>query len=381
AHPLGAPAPTTMAELTTLRVGGPIGSYAEATTEDEIIEAVREADDAGTALLVVGGGSNILASDAGFDGLVLRDARQEVTLVSDSSCGGVEVTATAGTTWDDLVRQAIASDWGGFAPLSGIPGTVGAVPVQNVGAYGTEVAELLGSVRAWDRLRRRRVHLPLSDLHLTYRDSALKRSATDAAVGGGRTWGPTGRWVVLSVTFHVRQASLSAPIAYAQLAGALGVGDGDRVDARAVREAVLALRASKGMVLDAADHDTWSAGSFFTNPVLTTQQAAALPQDAPRYPVTDHSRKVATRQAPVVEGLVKTSAAWLIDHAGFPKGYAPAGAGDAAPASLSTKHVLALTNRGPATAADLAALRDEVVAGVEAAFGVTLVPEPVHVGW
>ncbi|QPL05043.1 MULTISPECIES: UDP-N-acetylmuramate dehydrogenase [Actinomyces] len=384
AHPLNAPTPTTMAELTTLRVGGPIGSYAQTTTEDELIEAVREADDAGTPLLVVGGGSNILASDAGFDGLVVRDARQEVTLVSDSSCGGVEVTATAGTAWDDLVRQAIASDWGGFAPLSGIPGTVGAVPVQNVGAYGTEVAELLGSVSAWDRLRQRRVHLPLADLHLAYRDSDLKRSLTNASVGGGRTWGPTGRWVVLSATFHVRQDSLSAPIAYAQLAGALGVEPGQRVDARAVREAVLELRASKGMVLDDADHDTWSAGSFFTNPILTSEQAAALPEEAPRYPVTDHSRKVATRQAPVVEGLVKTSAAWLIDHAGFSKGDALAAdgaVGGGASASLSTKHVLALTNRGSATAADLAALRDEVIAGVEAAFGVTLVPEPVAVGF
>lgn len=382
ARPLDAPVPTTMAELTTLRVGGPIGSYVEARSEEELVEAVREADEAGVPLLVVGGGSNILAADAGFDGLVLRDARQEVAVVSDSSCGGVEVTATAGTTWDDLVRQAIASHWGGFAPLSGIPGTVGAAPVQNIGAYGAEVAELLASVHAWDRLRGRRVHLALADLHLAYRDSDLKRSLTDAAVGGGRTWGPTGRWVVLSVTFHVRQDSLSAPIAYSQLAAALGIELGQRVDARAVREAVLDLRASKGMVLDAADHDTWSAGSFFTNPVLTAQQAKALPADAPRFPVADHSRKVATRQAPAVEGLVKTSAAWLIDHAGFSKGHGLTGSGvGAARASLSTKHVLALTNRGGATGADIAALRDEVVCGVEAAFGVTLVPEPVAVGF
>ncbi|MDU0348715.1 UDP-N-acetylmuramate dehydrogenase [Actinomyces sp. MRS3W] len=375
--------PPSLAELTTLRVGGPVGSYIEARSEAELIDAVREADTAGTPLLVIGGGSNIVGADTGFDGVVVRDARQEVTLSADDRCGGVEFTATAGTTWDDLVREAIASDWGGFAPLSGIPGTVGAAPVQNIGAYGAEVGELLASVRAWDRATGQPVQLPLARLHLSYRDSALKRSLTDADVGGGRTWGPTGRWVVLSVTFSVRAASLSAPIAYAQLAHTLGVEVGARVDARAVREAVLELRRSKGMVLDDADHDTWSAGSFFTNPILTQDAAAALPEDAPRFPVTDSTRAVAgTREAPVIEGLVKTSAAWLIDHAGFGKGFAlsEAGAGTA-PASLSTKHVLALTNRGEARAADLVALRDAVVAGVRERFGVSLVPEPVHVGF
>ena len=378
ARPLGPPAPERLADLTTLRVGGPIGSYLEADDEEEIIGAVREADDAGTPLLVLGGGSNVLAHDDGFAGLVLRDARQRVVLVADTDCGGVEITATAGTAWDDLVREAIASQWGGFAPLSGIPGTVGAAPVQNIGAYGSEVAELLASVRAWDRARRRVVHLPLADLRPAYRDSALKRSLTDPGVGGGRTWGPTGRWVVLSVAFHVRRATLSAPIAYNQLAATLDVDLGARVDERAVREAVLDLRRSKGMVLDAADHDTWSAGSFFTNPVLTRAAADALPADAPRYPVTDHARIGDDGgPAPVVDGLVKTSAAWLIDHAGFAKGYALPGSA----ASLSTRHVLALTNRGGARAADIAALRDAVVAGVRERYGITLVPEPVAVGW
>ena len=368
-----------LAELTTLRVGGPVGDYVETTSEAGLIDAVRQADADSVPLLVIGGGSNILAADAGFEGVVVRDARAEVDLVTDDPCGGVQVTATAGTTWDDLVRRAVASHWGGFAALSGIPGTVGAAPVQNIGAYGAEVAELLASVRAWDRAAGRTVHIPLSELRLTYRDSALKRSLTDPDVGAGRTWGPTGRWVVLSVTFHVHRASLSAPIAYSQLAGALDVEMGARVDAREVREAVLALRRSKGMVLDAADHDTWSAGSFFTNPILTDAQAAALPDDAPRFPVADHSRPTETLAgAPIVEGLVKTSAAWLIDHAGFAKGFAL----DGAPrASLSTKHVLALTNRGGASAADLVALRDAVVDGVRERYGVTLVPEPVHVGW
>ena len=372
-----------LAELTTLRVGGPVGDYVETTSEAGLIDAVRQADADSVPLLVIGGGSNILAADAGFEGVVVRDARAEVDLVTDDPCGGVQVTATAGTTWDDLVRRAVASHWGGFAALSGIPGTVGAAPVQNIGAYGAEVAELLASVRAWDRAAGRTVHIPLSELRLTYRDSALKRSLTDPDVGAGRTWGPTGRWVVLSVTFHVHRASLSAPIAYSQLAGALDVEMGARVDAREVREAVLALRRSKGMVLDAADHDTWSAGSFFTNPVLTDAEVAALPEGAPRYPVTDHTRVVAgTRKAPVVDGLIKTSAAWLIDHAGFSKGFAVHGSdGASAPASLSTRHVLALTNRGGATAADIVALRETIVEGVRERYGITLVPEPVAVGW
>ena len=371
--------PTRLAELNTLRVGRPVGSYVEATTQSELTEAIREADAAGTPVLVVGGGSNIMASDDGFDGLVIRDARAEVSLVSDSMCGGVEVTATAGTTWDDLVREAIASQWAGFAPLSGIPGTVGAAPVQNIGAYGAEVAELIASVRAWDRLRNRVVWLALGELGLAYRDSRLKQSLTDAEAGGGRLWGPTGRWVVLDATFAVRQGSLSSRVAYSQLAGALGVELGERVTQRELREAVLELSRSKGMVLDDADHDTWSAGSFFTNPILTTAEAERLPADAPRFPVTDHSQVVlGTKEAPVVEGLVKTSAAWLIDHAGFTKGFtAEAGA----PAGLSTKHVLALTNRGGATGADLARLRDTVVAGVRERYGITLVPEPVQVGF
>ncbi|VEG73403.1 UDP-N-acetylmuramate dehydrogenase [Actinomyces slackii] len=377
ARPLGGPAPTSLAELTTMGVGGPIAAYVEATSEAEIIDVVRQADEEGRPLLVIGGGSNILAGDAGFDGVVLRDARQEVRVISDSACGGVEFAATAGTCWDDLVRQAIASHWGGFAPLSGIPGTVGAAPVQNIGAYGAEVCELLASVRAWDRCQGRIVHLPLADLALSYRDSDLKRSLSDAAIGGGRTWGPTGRWVVLEVAFHVRQASLAAPIAYSQLAGALGVELGARLPAAEVRQAVLELRASKGMVLDDADPDTRSAGSFFTNPILDPAQAATLPPDAPRFPLAPTPGRGARGGSEDGQAAsIKTSAAWLIDHAGFPKGFA---LGERA--SLSTKHVLALTNRGGASGADLAELRDAVVAGVRERFGVTLVPEPVHVGW
>lgn len=344
-----------LASLTTLRVGGPARSLIEAGTEADLIDAVRAADAEGTPLLVVGGGSNVLVSDHGFDGVVVRDARAEIALDNHGSCGGVEVKATAGTPWDRLVDQAVASKWSGFEALSGIPGSTGATPVQNVGAYGAEVAEIVSSVRTWDRETGAVRTIPMIGLGLGYRDSMLKRSMTDGP------WGPTPRYVVLDVTFHTRMASLSAPVRYQQLATALGVELGVRVPITEVRAAVLDLRASKGMVLDPDDHDTWSAGSFFTNPVIA---AADLPDGAPAYPAAG-------------EGMVKTSAAWLIEHAGFGKGFAVA---PGAPASLSTKHTLALTNRGGASAADVVALARAVRDGVRERFGITLVPEPVTVG-
>ncbi|WP_296666501.1 UDP-N-acetylmuramate dehydrogenase [Demequina sp.] len=344
-----------LADLTTLRVGGPAREVHEAGSEAELIDAVRSADDAGIPLLVVGGGSNLLVSDAGFDGVVVRDGREDVSLVNDGACGGVSITATAGTRWDALVEQAVASRWVGFEALSGIPGSTGATPIQNVGAYGAEVADVVALVRTWDRAESELRSLPLVKAEFGYRDSMLKRSMTHGP------WGPTPRFVVLDVTFHTRMASLSAPVRYAQLAAALDVEQGERVPITDVREAVLALRASKGMVLDPADHDTWSAGSFFTNPVIPDD---AVPEGAPRFPSGR-------------DGLVKTSAAWLIEHAGFGRGFAIA---PGAPASLSTKHTLAVTNRGGATAADLVALARAVRDGVRDAFGIELVPEPVTVG-
>ncbi|MFP5359953.1 MAG: UDP-N-acetylmuramate dehydrogenase [Actinomycetes bacterium] len=344
-----------LASLTTLRVGGPARDFREAATEAELIDAVRSADADGTPLRVLGGGSNVLVSDDGFDGVVVRDARADVSLVNDGACGGLSITATAGTPWDGLVAQAVASKWSGFEALAGIPGSTGATPIQNVGAYGAEVSDIVSIIRTWDREDRQVRSLPLIKAQFGYRDSMLKRTMTDGP------WGPTPRYVVLDVTFHTRMASLGAPIRYQQLATALGVELGTRVPIIDVREAVLALRASKGMVLDAADHDTWSAGSFFTNPVVADD---ALPEDAPRYPSGR-------------EGLVKTSAAWLIEQAGFSRGFAIA---PDAPASLSTKHTLALTNRGGATAADLVALARAVRDGVRERFGITLVPEPVGVG-
>ncbi|GAA4287147.1 UDP-N-acetylmuramate dehydrogenase [Georgenia daeguensis] len=369
--------PATLAALTTLRVGGPVRELVDAASETELVEVVRTADDAGTPVLVLGGGSNLLVSDEGFDGVVVRDTRRGIDGVADSSCAGANLVVPAGQPWDEVVATAVAEGWMGVEALSGIPGSTGATPVQNVGAYGQEVAETLSSVRVYDRLERRTRMLAVGELGLGYRTSVLKRSLSDADAGGGRTWGPTGRYVVLEVTFQLRLATLSAPVRYAELARRLGVAVGARVPAAEVREAVLELRRSKGMVLDDADHDTWSAGSFFTNPVLTTEEAdARLPEDAPRFPVTDHTRiGQIGAAAPAVEGLVKSSAAWLISRAGFDKGFGAPG-----PATLSTKHSLALTNRGSATAADLLALARTVRDGVRDTFGVTLVPEPVLVG-
>ncbi|WNM26951.1 UDP-N-acetylmuramate dehydrogenase [Demequina capsici] len=344
-----------LADLTTFRVGGPARDLVEASTESELIDAVRSADADGTPLLVIGGGSNLLIGDQGFDGRVVKDTRTDVSLANHGSCGGLEITATAGMPWDALVDQAVASRWSGFEALSGIPGSTGATPVQNVGAYGAEVKDIVALVRTWDRERQAVTSLPLVKAQFGYRDSMLKRTMTDGP------WGPTPRYVVMDVTFHTRMASISAPIRYQQLATALDVELGTRVPITDVRQAVLALRASKGMVLDASDHDTWSAGSFFTNPIVP---AGALPDGAPAYATGDEAR-------------VKTSAAWLIEQAGFPRGFA---VGPDAPASLSTKHTLALTNRGGASADDLLELARVIRGGVADRFGIMLVPEPVLVG-
>ncbi|ROR73504.1 UDP-N-acetylmuramate dehydrogenase [Bogoriella caseilytica] len=374
--------PPRLADLTTMRVGGPAASYLEATTEAELIDAVRQADAEGTPLLVIGGGSNLLVADEGFDGLVLRDIRSGIDADASSACSGGNLTVPAGQDWDELVATAVAEEWSGIEALSGIPGGTGATPVQNVGAYGQEVSQTLASVRVYDRATSRIRTLAASELGLGYRTSILKRSRLEDEA----RWHPTGRYVVLEVSFQLRLASLSAPVRYAELARRLGVDVEARVPSSEVRAAVLELRGSKGMVLDAADHDTWSAGSFFTNPVLPIEDAdRLLPADAPRYPVADHSLVGWNAcAAPAVDGLVKTSAAWLIDHAGFSKGHRGGGAsgGSAAsgPAALSSKHVLALTNRGGATAADMVALAREIRDGVRQRFGVDLEPEPVLIG-
>ncbi|OYO13282.1 UDP-N-acetylenolpyruvoylglucosamine reductase [Enemella evansiae] len=340
---------STLAGLTTLRVGGPAGTLVTATSEPELIAAVRDADERGEPVLLVGGGSNLVVADEGFAGTVIRIATRGIE-VDSSACSGAFVTAAAGENWDDLVARAVAEGWVGIECLSGIPGLVGATPIQNVGAYGQEVSQTIARVRTLDRSTGQVRTFSAADCDFSYRHSRFKAEPD--------------RWMVLSVTFQFELGDLSAPIRYAELARRLGVEPGQRVPAADAREAVLALRRGKGMVLEPDDHDTWSAGSFFTNPILTTEQAAALPDDAPRYPAG--------------EGLVKTSAAWLIDHAGFTKGFgADVGTGAA---QLSGKHTLALTNRGRARAADVLELARTIRAGVEERFGVRLVNEPVLVG-
>ncbi|MBA2955712.1 UDP-N-acetylmuramate dehydrogenase [Nocardioides sp. MAH-18] len=335
---------------TTLRLGGPAERWVRATTEEQLIDALVEADTAGVPVLVLGGGSNLVVADAGFAGTVIEVATTGAEIDADDApaCGGANVTIAAGEGWDDLVALAVDRGWIGIEALSGIPGSIGATPIQNVGAYGQEVSQTIARVRVWDRTLRGVRTFANADCRFGYRTSRFKADRLDP-------WG--GRHVVLSVTFQLRQGDLSAPVAYAELARALGIEVGQRAPLADVRRAVLALRAGKGMVLDPADHDTWSAGSFFTNPVV---DADRVPEGAPAWPQPD--------------GRVKTSAAWLIERSGFAKGHG----NDRV--ALSTKHTLALTNRGAASTDDLLALAREVRDGVAERFGIELVNEPVLVG-
>ena len=344
-----------LSDHTTLRLGGPARRWVRATTERELIEAVDSADRAGEPVLVLGGGSNLVVADDGFPGTVVEVATRGISADSEtvdgtriSVCGGALVTVAAGEVWDDFVAEAVRRRWVGIEALSGIPGTVGATPIQNVGAYGQEVAQTVARVRVWDRRLRGIRTFAAADCGFAYRTSRFKADRFDA--GGGRH-------VVLDVTFQLAIGDSSAPVTYAELARTLGVEVGTRAPLADVREAVLRLRAGKGMVLDPDDHDTWSAGSFFTNPFV---EPGRVPAGAPSYPQPD--------------GAVKTSAAWLIEHAGFAKGHGNERV------SLSTKHTLALTNRGAATTADLLALARDVRAGVREAYGIELVNEPVLLG-
>ncbi|MBM6400153.1 UDP-N-acetylmuramate dehydrogenase [Phycicoccus sonneratiae] len=346
-----------LAGWTTMRVGGPAARMVVVETTDELVDAVREVDDADEPLLVLGGGSNLVLPDEGFAGTVVAVATRGVSVDSADSCGGANVTVAAGEPWDPFVERAVAEGWSGIEALSGIPGSTGATPIQNVGAYGQEVAQTIARVRVWDRLEEKVRTMTSVDCRFTYRHSLFKG---------------TDRYVVLDVMFQLVLQSLSQPVRYADLATQLGVAAGERVPLAEAREAVLAQRRRRGMVLAVEDHDTWSCGSFFTNPVLTTEEFAALEAraadrlgaDAPPPP-----------RFPEAGDRVKTSAAWLIERAGFGKGYAMPG-----PAAVSTKHSLALTNRGSARAADVVALAREVRDGVREAFGVTLVNEPVLLG-
>jgi UDP-N-acetylmuramate dehydrogenase len=344
-----------LAELTTIRLGGPPRRLVEAASAEAIVAAVREADDAGEPVVVVAGGSNVLVADEGFSGTaVLVTSRG----VQRRSAGGRELlTAQAGEPWDPLVSGCVADGLGGFECLAGIPGSVGATPIQNVGAYGQDVSETILEVEAYDRRTGALERLAPADCGFSYRSSAFKRTP--------------GRWVILSVSFAIERDALARPIGYAELARELGVEVGERAPLGAVRDAVLRLRRGKGMVVDPSDPDSVSLGSFFTNPVLEPGDFARL-EERTRERLGDGA---APPRLPEPDGRVKTSAAWLIERAGFHRGY-----GDPATVAISSKHTLALTNRGAGTSADLVALAREIAAGVVDRFGVELYPEPVFVG-
>ncbi len=342
-----------LAPLTTLRVGGPAARLVTATSEDELIEAVRGVDALGEPLLILAGGSNVVIADRGFPGTVVRVATRGVSAARLD--GAIALTVAAGEPWDDVVRGSVADGLSGLEALSGIPGLTGATPMQNVGAYGQEVAQTVTAVRAFDRARGDVVTLSPADLGFGYRTSVLR--------GGDRH-------VVLSVTFTLATDGRSAPVRYAEVARALGRETGARAPLAEVREAVLALRRGKGMVLDATDPDSVSAGSFFTNPILEADGFQRL-----RRRVHERLGPDSTPPGfPDPDGRVKTSAAWLIEQAGFRRGHGDGRVG------LSGKHTLAIVNRGGATAAEVLAFARVIAAGVREAFAVDLTPEPVLVG-
>ncbi|OFS27718.1 UDP-N-acetylmuramate dehydrogenase [Brevibacterium sp. HMSC07C04] len=354
-------APVSLAEYTTLRIGGPAANTEVLTTENELVAFADEFRLQEGPALLIGGGSNLVLADDGFAGPVGIIRTEGVQL--ERGRGAARVTAHAGEDWDSFVAWTIEQGLTGLEPLSGIPGSVGATPIQNVGAYGAEVASTIESVFLFDREFGRTHIVRKAELEFGYRTSVLKRTAQHHGQP---------RYVVLSVTFSLPKAGdagSAVPIKYAQLANALGVEVGGAASPTAVREAVLELRRSKGMVLDPSDHDTWSAGSFFTNPILDVEQVP-LPEGAPRYAVVDPSTG---RDDP---SAVKTSAAWLIEQAGFAKGFKL----DGSNAALSGKHTLALTNRGGAQAQEIIELARHIRDGVQSRFGITLVPEPNLVG-
>ena len=325
-----------LADLTTLAVGGPIDRLVEVSDAAELVAAVREADEAGRPLLVLGGGSNVVAPDEGWPGDVVAVRSRGIERT------GTALTVQAGESWDDLVAYAVENGLAGIEGLSGIPGSTGATPIQNVGAYGQEVAQTITAVRAYDRQEKAERTLTPAECGFAYRDSRLKREP--------------GRFVVLDVTFALDPGTDSRPVGYAELARALGVEVGETAPLAEVRAAVLALRRGKGMVLDPADPDSRSAGSFFTNPIVPAAQAV---DGCPTWPAGD--------------GHVKLSAAWLVQSAGFGKGTRQGNVG------TSSRHSLALTTEPGATATELLQFADRVIAAVQEQFGVTLAPEPTAV--
>lgn len=397
---------TSFAELTTMRVGGPAERMLVARSRDELVSFAAELWEGDEPWLLLGGGSNTVMHDDGFPGTLLLVRSTGIELVADAQqpVGRLRLRVQAGHDWDALVAECVERGWSGIEALSGIPGLAGAAPVQNIGAYGQELADVLHSIEFFDRESGEVLRLAADELELGYRDSVMKRGREgvvlsidlllSVAVPPGMAApadapadasAPAGRHAAPAAPVAPEADALSEPVRYAQLAGALGVELGARVPVRELREAVLRLRASKGMVLDAADHDTWSAGSFFTNPIVSERFARTLPEDAPRFPVGDvePAPAITTLEElaagvpmrlpqPAPERRVKLSAAWLIEHSGVPRGFRLPGSG----AAISSKHTLAITNRGGATAAQVAELARFVVQRVQQEFGVILAPEP-----
>lgn len=337
-----------LSELTTLRTGGPAAHATSAETLDELVDAVRSSDAAARPLLLIGDGSNLVAPDDGWAGDVVVIRSRSIEDIRRGE--DVHVRVAAGEPWDEFVAGSVEAGWSGLECLSGIPGRTGATPVQNVGAYGQDVADSISGVEIFDRETGQRASWAAAACRFGYRDSRFKH---------------TERFVVLAVRFQLRRSDQSAPIRYAELASRLGVEVGNRAPLSDVRAAVLDLRRSKGMVLDAADHDTWSVGSFFTNPILT-------PAEYERFTVRARAHLGPNTDWPAYPDLRgrKLSAAWLIEQSGFARGYARG------PAAVSGKHTLALTNRGSATTADILALAAGITERVESTFGVRLQPEP-----
>ena len=324
------------ANLTTFRVGGAISEFVEGTSEELILETINSA----TNLQVIGGGSNILVSDGLFEGTVLRISNQGSELDYDACSGGM-ITVAAGVEWDDFVRQTVSAGFSGIETLSGIPGRVGAAPIQNIGAYGQEFSNVVARVRTWDRSSGSQKTFTANQCEFGYRTSLFKRSPD--------------RYVILDVTIQLQRGELSIPITYPELARELGIAPGERTDVNQVRAKVLEIRERKGMLLSESDRDSWSAGSFFINPSVSQQFADSLPADAPRWENSD--------------GSIKLSAAWLLESAGIKKGQRIGGA------AISTKHVLALTNAGDAQSEELIALARLCRAAVQSKYGIVLEPE------
>ena len=372
-----------LSELTTMRVGGPADRLLVAHTRDELVESACDLWEGCDDWMLLGGGSNTIVSDEGYPGPVLLVRTTGIERVDtsgeDLAPGSVLLRVQAGHDWDALVAECVERGWAGIEALSGIPGLAGAAPVQNIGAYGQELSDVLHAIEFLDASTFEPRRMSAAELELGYRDSVIKRGLEG---------------VVLSIDLLLSDAAivaaerpvpLSEPIRFSQLAQALGVELGSRVPLRQVREKVLELRASKGMLLDDADHDTWSAGSFFMNPVVSERFARTLPADAPRFPVAaaDPAPAITTfeeleagadlRVPPKApERQMKLSAAWLIEHSGVPKGFRLPGSG----AAVSSKHTLAITNRGAASAADIGELARFIVQRVQQEFGIVLAPEP-----